>query len=156
MNSSPPQRTWPQRITPQTDRSVTAVDPAPPQSSPPLEKYPNPLLQKNTITKERTLFSHTLSLILKPLTGVIPPFAAQARHICLLHLNQEGNCVRQRNSGAIPRRRIDASPNSGKSLIFSVGVPFSDASMRRLGGGAGASACRPRRKSGRILPGKFA
>ena len=36
-------------------------------------------------SKEQDLFFTILSLILKPLTGAISPFATQTRHICLLH-----------------------------------------------------------------------
>ncbi|SPF51504.1 hypothetical protein SBA4_4670003 [Candidatus Sulfopaludibacter sp. SbA4] len=48
---------------------------------------------RTTVTKEGTLFFNTLSLILKPLT---PPSRARTPlppHICLLLLNQEGNCA---------------------------------------------------------------
>jgi len=63
-----------------------------------------------TVTKERTIFSTRLLLILKVVTSPIPRSAARTRHACLLHLNQEGNwAAEQRNPGEIPRRRIDAS-----------------------------------------------
>ncbi|SPF34763.1 hypothetical protein SBA4_1570006 [Candidatus Sulfopaludibacter sp. SbA4] len=61
------------------------------------EKAPESAPSKNTITDEPDLFFRTLSLILKLLTGTLAPSAGQTCHICLLDLNQEGKCVRQRN-----------------------------------------------------------
>ncbi|SPF47502.1 hypothetical protein SBA4_3710016 [Candidatus Sulfopaludibacter sp. SbA4] len=85
----------------------------------------------SSVTTKRYLFFSTLSLILKPLTGALPHSTAQNRHICLLHLNQEGNCAHQRKGGNNPSRHRSVSPDSDKSFVFSVGVPFRDTDLCR-------------------------
>ncbi|SPF40381.1 hypothetical protein SBA4_2490015 [Candidatus Sulfopaludibacter sp. SbA4] len=40
-----------------------------------------------TVTKERTIFSTRLLLILKVVTSPLPRSTARTRHACLLHLN---------------------------------------------------------------------
>jgi len=53
----------------------------------------NPPPSKITVTKERTLFSSTLSLILRLLTPAHPARRRRSPLICLLDLNQEETCA---------------------------------------------------------------
>ncbi|SPF52932.1 exported hypothetical protein [Candidatus Sulfopaludibacter sp. SbA4] len=76
------------------------------------------------VTRERTLFFSTLSLILKPLTGTMPPSAAQTRNVCLLDLNQEGNCVRQRNFGSKTQATHRCVAKFRQVLYFQCRGPF--------------------------------
>ena len=101
----------------------------PPPICPHRPKIPNPPSPKITITKEPDLFFRPLSLILKLLTGTLAPSAGQSRNLSLLHLNQEGNCVRQHAGGSSPRDTNLCRQNPVSSSFFSADVPSNDTDL---------------------------
>jgi len=66
-------------------------------------------VRKIPVTKGRTLFFSTLSLILKPLTPPFQPPRTQPPHTCLLHLNQEGKCAHRLIREQAHQGEVDAS-----------------------------------------------